>query len=239
MAILRRTAAALAFSILALAMVLTSCSDPMEHAHCDDTEIKRAKSPNGKLVAVIYNRNCSRGSSLMTYGEVEDPSQWVIWPRARHPEVCFLVTVHDGYHQMDLTWRDDHHIEVTSNDELAKESVSYPESHCNDIEVTYNFRFAPPPLDEAPDQDTIQSISTVMGETEKCVDNGSHPERIARLRSAMEERRHGDALEWLCTYLKQEHCRVSSNSLALIQRAAAKMRRAKMSCYQLDAEVNR
>src|SRR5947209_95430 len=137
------------FFVLCLALVWSSCSDPMEHAHCEDTEIKRVKSPNGKRVAVIYNRSCSQGSGLYTYAEVEDPSEFILWPRNRHPEVCFLATLADGYHQMDVVWKDDKHISVSSTDQLDNQgTISSQHPQCNDIEVAYNFRFAPPPLKE-------------------------------------------------------------------------------------------
>jgi hypothetical protein len=212
----------------------------MEHAHCDDAEVKRVKSPNGKLVAAIYNRNCSGGSSLMTYADVEDPSQWFIWPRVRHPEVCFLATLHDGYHQMDVAWKDDQHINVSSTDELDNRStVSLPEVPCKDIEVAYDFKFAPPPLDEAPDKETAEAIAKAILQMEPCFNYASHPERRQRLESLMKDGQHGDALEWLCTYMIDEHCPIPPDALRLIQEAATKMRRTKMSCYRIEQRVAR
>ena len=79
-----KTLLILFFIFLAL---VVGCRDPMEHAHCDDTVVKRVLSPDGKLVIVIYNRSCSGGTGLYTYAEVEDPSVWFSWPR--HPEVFF------------------------------------------------------------------------------------------------------------------------------------------------------
>ena len=99
--------------LLCLALLLGSCRDPMEHAHCDDTEVKRVPSPDGKLVIVIYNRSCSGGTGLYTYAEVENPAVWTIWPRGRHPEVCFLVTLAGGYHQLDARWLDAQHIDCS------------------------------------------------------------------------------------------------------------------------------
>src|SRR5687767_9933059 len=92
------------FTLLVVALVFidTSCSDPMEHARCEDTEIKQVKSPNGKLIAVIYNRSCSGGSGLYTYAEVQDPSTFFLWPRARYATACFLVTLAGGYHRLDV-----------------------------------------------------------------------------------------------------------------------------------------
>ncbi len=221
------------FLILFLVLFSSSCSDPMEHAHCEDTEIKRVKAPHGKLVAVIYSRSCSGGSGLYTYAEVEDPSEFILWPPNRHPEVCFLVTLAGGYHQMDVVWNDDKHITVSSTDELDNQgAISSQHVQCNDIQVAYDFRFAPPPLKEAPDKETIETISTAISETEKCV--GKDPEHTERLRALMKDRQHGDALEWLCTYLKNEHCPISKDVLSLIQQAATYMRSTKMSCYHLE-----
>jgi hypothetical protein len=230
----------LACLVLCFAAIGNLSSDPMAQARCKDTEIKRVKSPNGKLVAVIYNRSCSGGTGLYTYAEVEDPTQVILWPPDRHPEVCFLATLARGYHQMDVEWKDDKHIKVSSTDELERESdVSSQHFKCNDIKVEYDFKFAPPPLKEAPDQETVEAISTSIAQTEACFDGGAHPDRIDRLRSMMKERQHGDALEWLCTYLIQEHCPLSQNVLTLIQQAATKMRSTKMSCYRIEEQTQR
>jgi hypothetical protein len=126
----------------------------MEHAHCDDTLLKRVPSPNGKLVIVIYNRSCSGGTGLYTYAEVEDPSVITIWPLGRHSEAGFLVTLAGGYHHLDVRWVDDKHIEVSSTDELDKDySISSQHDTCNDMAVTYSFKFKPPPIQEAPGKD--------------------------------------------------------------------------------------
>ena len=50
-----KTLLLLLFIFLAL---VVGCRDPMEHAHCDDTVVKRILSPDRKLVIVIYNRTC-------------------------------------------------------------------------------------------------------------------------------------------------------------------------------------
>src|SRR5437867_13356085 len=76
--------------LVCLVLLLGSCSDPMELAHCDDTEVKLIPSPDGKLVIVIYNSSCSAGTGLQTYAAVEHAA--VSLSRPHHPDVCFLVT---------------------------------------------------------------------------------------------------------------------------------------------------
>jgi hypothetical protein len=220
--------------VLCLTAIGSSCSDPMEHAHCEDTEMKRVKSPNGKLAAVVYSRTCSRGATSYSYADIEDPSQVILWPRDRHPEVCYLITLPDCYHPLEVIWKDDKHLEVSSPDELNTETVIYPEHQCESIEVSYRFKLLPQPLKEAPDKETMEAISRAISQTEACISNGAHPERVERLRTLMKDRQHGDALEGLCTYLRQEHCPVPQNVVTLIQQAAVKMRSIKMSCYWID-----
>lgn len=230
--------ARLILGVLCLTLLSFSSSDPMEQAHCEDTEIERVKSPNGKLVAVIYNRDCSRGAHAFTYADVEDPSEQILWPRDRHPTVCYLVTLTDGVHPLEVRWKDDGHMEVSSTDQLDNQySVSYPERQCASIKVAFHFKFAPPPLKEAPDKDTVEAISAAISQTEACFNRPPNSERADRLRSLMKENQHGDALEWLCTYLKMEHCPISQNVLTLIQQSAVKMRSTKMSCYRLEEQA--
>ena len=133
--------------LVCLALIAGSCRDPMGHAHCDDTLVKRVPSPDGKLVIAIYNRSCSGGTGLYTYAEVEDPSVWFSWPN--HPEVCFLVTLAGGYHQLDAVWKDGRHIEVSSTDELEKDyNISSQHDTCNEMAVAYHFKFKPPPIQQ-------------------------------------------------------------------------------------------
>ena len=132
---------------LSLIMVSSSCFDPMEHAHCEDTEIKRVQSPNGKLAAVVYNRVCGGGSSF-SFAEIEDPSESILWPSDRHPTVCYLVTLPYRFHQIDVLWIDDKHLKVSIPDDLKPESAGFqtPEATCKPIEITYDFPRAPQPL---------------------------------------------------------------------------------------------
>lgn len=207
-----------------LALMAGSCRDPMEHAHCDDTVIKRVPSPDGKLVIVIYNRSCSGGTGLYTYAEVEDPAVWTIWPQGRHSEVCFLVTLAGGYHQLDARWLDDKHIEVSSTDALDTDySTSSQHDTCNDMAVKYNFHFKPPPTQEAPDKETVAAIREAIKQSESCIDEKFGSGHADYLRSLVDDKQHRQALELLCTNLEVEKCPISKEAYALLERAATRM----------------
>lgn len=210
--------------LICLALIVGSGCDPMEHAHCDDTLLKKVPSPDGKLVIAIYNRSCSGGTGLYTYAEVEDPSVWFSWPR--HAEVCFLVTLAGGYHQMDAVWKDNKHIEVSSADELDQErgyNISSQHEMCNDIAVTYNFKVKPLPPEQAPDAQTAAIISEILKQTEGCITAEFGSEHAEYLRSEFEAGRQRHALGLLCTNLWVEKCPVSKGTYALFETAAPKM----------------
>jgi hypothetical protein len=124
--------------LIFFACVVASAScNFMEHAHCDDTVVKRVPSPDGKLDIVISNRSCSGGSGLYSSAKVEEVGGWLWRSTLEH---CFLVTLAGGYHHLDATWLDQKHIEVTSSDELDGNSISSEQETCNDISVSYSFK---------------------------------------------------------------------------------------------------
>lgn len=210
--------------LVCLALLLGSCRDPMEHAHCDDTELKRVPSPDGKLVIVIYNRSCSAGTGLYTYAEVEDPAIWTIWPRQRHSEVCFLVTLAGGYHQLDARWLDGKNIEVSSTDELDSDySISSQHDTCAGLAVKYNFRFKPPPTQEAPDEQTVAAIREAINQSEGCIQEKMAPGHADYIRGLVDDGQHRQALELLCGNLWIEKCPISKETYALFEQAATKM----------------
>ena len=213
-----------ALLITLILLMAGSCRDPMEHAHCDDTLLKRVPSPNGKLVIAIYNRSCSGGTGLYTYAEVEDPSVWTIWPQGRHSEVCFLVTLAGGYHQLDARWVDDKHIEVSSTDELDQDySISSQHDTCNEMAVAYNFKFKPPPIQEAPDKESVAAIREAIDQTEGCINEKFAPDHADYLRSLLDDQQHRQALELLCTNLEVGKCPISKETYVLLERAATTM----------------
>ncbi len=214
----------LKFLLICLVLLLGSCRDPMEHARCDDTELKRVPSPDGKLVIVIYNRSCSAGSGLYTYAEVEEPTNRIIWPPGRHPEVCFLVTLAGGYHQLDARWIDSKQIVVSSTDDLnANGSVSSQHDTCNDMAVKYDFHFKPPPLQQAPDQQTVDAIRTAINQSAGCIREKIDSEHVDHLLSLVDDKQHRQALELLFTNLWIAKCPISRETYALLEQAATKM----------------
>ena len=220
----RQMKSALKLLLVSLALLAGSCRDPMEHAHCDDKELKRVPSPDGKLVIVIYDRSCSGGSGLYTYAEVQDSARWDIWPQFRHSEVCFLVTLAGGYHQLDARWLDSKHIEVSSTDWLERDySISSQHDTCNEMAVTYNFRFKLPPIQEAPDKQTVEAISEAINQTEACINNKFAPAHADYLRSLVNDKQHREALELLCTNLDVGECPISKETYVLLEQAATKM----------------
>jgi len=215
----------------------------MDHAHCKDTLLKKVPSPDGKLVIAIYNRSCSRGSGLYTYAEVENPVAWS-WPN--HAEVCSLVTLSSGYHQLDAVWKDDKHIEVSSTDELESlggsdlaDGLSISSIHrtCNDIAVKYNFRFRPfasrPAQTVQPifDLRTALDISRILDRTEGCITEKFGPEHAKYLRAEFNADRHRHALGLLCTDLRARKCAISNDTYALFEQVAPKMN-IELSCLK-------
>jgi hypothetical protein len=208
--------------LFSIPFLLGSCRDPMEHSRCDDTVIKRVPSPDSKLVIVIYNRSCSGGTGLYTYAKVEDPSVWFSWPR--QPDVCFLVTLAGGYHQLDAVWKDAKHIEVSSTDELDPQyGISSQHETCNDLDVAYNFHYKPLPIQEAPDAETVAAILEVIKQSEECLKERSAPSHVDYLRSLVDHKQHRYALELLCGNLEVEKCPISQETFALIERAGKTM----------------
>ena len=208
----------------------------MEHAHCDDTLLKRVPSPDGKLVIVIYNRSCS-GNPSSTYAEVEDPAVWTIWPQGRHSEVCFLVTLAGGYHPLDARWVDDKHIEVSSTDEFDKDYISSQDDTCKEMAVAYNFKFKPPPIQEAPDKETVAAIREAIKQTQSCIDEKFGSDHADYLRSLVDDKQHRQALELLCTNLEVEKCPISKETYALLERAATRMAISKSYLENLKPQV--
>lgn len=192
----------------------------MEHAHCDDTELKRVLSPDRRLEIVIYDRSCSHGSGLYTYAVVQDHRDWFSWPR--RPEFCYLVTL-AGYYRLDARWLDNKHIEISSTDELEPGyNIASQHGTCNDIAVAYKFKFKPPPKQEAPDEQTVADIYEAINQTEGCI-RLSGPYYADYLRSLVDNREHLQALELLCTNLVKGKCPISKETYALLERACTKM----------------
>lgn len=109
----------------------------MEHAHCDDTLVKRVKSPDGTLVVAIYDRSCSRGASFFTYAEVERPAIW-----GRGETVCYVITFLKS-HKIDAQWKDNKHLAITSSEEIWEDELE-PRSSinglCTEPEITYDLQ---------------------------------------------------------------------------------------------------
>ena len=216
-----KTLLLLLFIFLAL---VVGCRDPMEHAHCDDTVVKRILSPDRKLVIVIYNRTCNRGVTFFSYADVEDATVWFSWPR--HPVVCFLVGHADSPHQLDAVWRDGNHIDVSSPDELDKYDVDLPEHTCKDIdiEVVYNFKFKPPPpVPDTLDSGTVAAIREAIIRSEDCIDEKFGAGHSKYLRSLLDDEQYRHALELLCTNLEVGKCPISRGTYDLLTRAGTKM----------------
>ena len=95
--------------ILSLVVLLAACDDPFEHAHCDDTAIAKAKSPDGKYVVTGYHRSCARGTGLYTWVRIENvpPHFWSM----RSDAPIGSVT---GYHQITMTWKDATNVEIST-----------------------------------------------------------------------------------------------------------------------------
>src|SRR5690349_1479500 len=209
--------------LCSIPLVVVSCWNPMEHAHCDDTEIKRVPSPDGKFVIVIYNRRCS-GNASSTYAEVEDPSVQFSWPG--HPEICqlvTLVTLSGTYQQLDAAWKDAKHIEISSTDELNPDYGLSKNETCNDIAVNYKFKFKPRPVQEAPDKKTIDEITEAISQTQDCIDRWAGAGHSDYFWKLVKEKQHREALEILCTNLWLAECPISKTTFGLISQAASTM----------------
>jgi len=198
--------------------LIASCG--CEHAHCDDTEVKRIPSPDGKQAVVIYNRSCSSGTGLYTWANLEDPSLW--FSKDRRQRGCPLLTLSGGYHQLNAVWKNASQVELSSTDELErKDDVSYQNFPCNGITLSYNFKFKPPPVQWAPDEKTVKDIREVLKQTHDCAK--SNPSYENYLWILFNNGQHRDVLELLCKNLSMDKCPISPETFEHIERAVKAM----------------
>ena len=96
------------FRILILLTVALSgaCHDIscMKHTHCDDTILERVKSPDGKFVAVLYERACANRTGLSTCVKIEDVAE----PDGEPGHVLIVV----GLHKISAKWKDAANLQV-------------------------------------------------------------------------------------------------------------------------------
>src|SRR4029077_12502648 len=120
--------------------------------------------------------------------------------------------------------KDGKHIDISSTEEIdgAYDHIS-SDPTCNDIAVAYDFKFKPPPTQEAPDEETVAAIREAIKQTQSCLDEKLGSEHADYLRSLVDGKQHRQALELLCTNLWVEKCPISKETYALLERAATTM----------------
>ncbi len=208
----------LALMLVGVLFAAAACGNPWEHSHCDDTEIKRVTSPNRKLSIGVYDRKCSM--SAMSYAAVEEP-QWF----GGHDQTCILITLPFGYHAIDVVWKDNNHIELSSPEKLASpDFISSHPDRCDDIAVTYNFDFNSGPGEEAPDKETLDAISTAITNSQDCLAHKYGYYNVNdELRWLMQVKEHRKALNLLCENLRLGNCRLTRETYDMLSRAAKQM----------------
>jgi len=85
---------------LALATCLAACSSP-----CGDDSISHTPSPNGKLTATVFIRDCGAGAPAATKVTIHSPSQ-------RYDKKAEVVFTARHEQNVRVSWQDDSHLLV-------------------------------------------------------------------------------------------------------------------------------
>src|SRR5262249_42113811 len=95
-----RMLAITAFTLLALASCLAGCSSP-----CGDNSISHNSSPNGKLAATVFIRDCGSVARSATWVTIHAPSQ-------RYDKTADMVFTAEHEQNVRVEWQDDSHLLV-------------------------------------------------------------------------------------------------------------------------------
>jgi hypothetical protein len=113
-------------AVLVLLGVL-SCRETVLFENCDDTIKAEARSPDGRYVASVFERNCGATTNYSTLVSLRDATQNFA------PGEQGWVFVLSGQADVTLTWESDRLLKVSSTRREAFRS----ESTWRDVQVSY------------------------------------------------------------------------------------------------------
>ena len=119
---------ALSFLVIA---TLGGC-DFMSHTHCDDTILTQEKSPDGKYVAVLYQRSCANNTGLYTCVNLQESPATVLSKGQTQP----VLTIR-GFHEISAIWTGSNTLEIRSSGLKDQKAILSQENGWKTIIISY------------------------------------------------------------------------------------------------------
>ncbi|HWP54456.1 MAG TPA: hypothetical protein VN476_09960 [Pyrinomonadaceae bacterium] len=118
--------------IWSIVMVAFFSACNMSHTRCDDTELRRDKSPDGKYVAVTYHRSCANNTSQYTWVSLTEVNPGSF----SKPETRPVLTL-SGSYDITAIWADSDSLEVTCAGLADQKAVLTQESDWKTVHIRY------------------------------------------------------------------------------------------------------
>lgn len=116
---------------LLLIGVLGAC-DFMSHARCEDRILSQEKSPDGKYIAILYQRSCANQTGLYTCVSLQETARSGLSTGEIQP----VLTIR-GFHEIDGVWIGPNHLEIKSEGLENEKAVVSQESSWKTVGISY------------------------------------------------------------------------------------------------------
>lgn len=104
----------------------------MSHTRCEDTELRREKSPDGKYTAVTYHRSCANNTAQYTWVSLIEVSEGSLSKSETRP-----VLTLKGAYEITATWNDSDTLEVACAGLADPKAVLTQENSWKTIQIRY------------------------------------------------------------------------------------------------------
>ena len=119
-------------SILIVA-VLGACD--MNHTRCEDAELRRERSPDGKYTAITYHRACANNSAQYTWVNLMQENEGPLSKSETKPVLSLR-----GSYDIAAVWIDSQTIEITSAGLADQKAVLTQEDSWKTVHLRYKPR---------------------------------------------------------------------------------------------------
>jgi hypothetical protein len=118
-------------SVLVIAM-LGGC-DLMNHTRCDDKILTHEKSPDGKYVAILYQRSCANNTGLYTCVNIQEtPGNF------SKGETQPILTI-SGFHEIRAIWTSPNTLEIQSEGLKLQKAILTQEERWKSVSIHYKY----------------------------------------------------------------------------------------------------
>ena len=119
-----------ALSLFVIAM-LGGC-DLMNHTRCDDKILTQEKSPDGKYVAILYQRSCANNTGQYTCVNLQENPGTLSSKGETQP----ILTI-SGLYEIRATWNSPNTLEIQSDGLKLQKAILTQEDRWKSVSIHY------------------------------------------------------------------------------------------------------